>query len=143
VWDPLDVLCTGLGAWAGAGAVVGGASVGRGGAAVAGAGAAAGWAGAWAGVGLLVLATVRAFLDALADGLGVAVAVADEVGAAGLAGAWLLVVWAGAVRANTIAKVAAARALSWVVRQVRRERRRRPSSLAVPAGVSSRVGKSS
>ena len=44
----------------------------------------------------------------------------------GLAVVWLLAVWDGAARAKSTAKAAAVIALSWVVRQVSLDRRRRP-----------------
>ena len=125
------MLCTALGDGAGAGAWVGGASVGGGGAAAllgCGAGAAAeAWAGAGGRVGAAV-ATVLAGLCVLLAGLGVTVALAEDCAPVDLAAVWLLVACVGAVRANRIAKAAAATALSWVVRQVSRERRRRPPS---------------
>jgi hypothetical protein len=49
-----------------------------------------------------------------------------------------LVVWAGAVRANKVAKPTAVTALSCVARQVRRDRRRSPAERAVP-GCSSAI----
>jgi hypothetical protein len=76
----------------------------------------------------------RAAWAVLLTGLGVAL-VAEKGEWAGCTGAWLLVEWVGAVRANRIAKAAAARALSWALRQVRRERRRRPLSRSVAAGL--------
>lgn len=45
-------------------------------------------------------------------------------------------VWAGAVRANKVAKPTAATALSSVARQVSRERRRSPAERAAPGGSS-------
>ena len=45
-------------------------------------------------------------------------------------------VWAGAVRANRVAKPTAVTALSCVARQVRRERRRSPAERAAPGGPS-------
>ena len=51
--------------------------------------------------------------------------------ALGASVAWLAV-WAGAVRANKVAKPTAVTALSWVARQVRRERRRSPTARASP-----------
>ena len=48
-------------------------------------------------------------------------------------------VWAGAVRANSVAKPTAATALSSVARQVRRERRRNPAERAAAGGGSSEV----
>jgi hypothetical protein len=132
------VLCTALGDGAGAGAVVGGASVGGGAAALLGftAGAAAGWAGACAGDRVGAALAVAAFLAGLCvllAGLGVTVAWAEDCEPADcepadFAPVWLLVACVGAVRANRIANAAAATALSWVVRQVSRERRRRPPS---------------
>jgi len=64
--------------------------------------------------------------DALATGLELA------VGAG-----WLLIVAAGAVRANTTAKPTVAIAPSWVARQVSRDKRRSPWERASPAGSSS------
>lgn len=49
-------------------------------------------------------------------------------------------VWAGAVRANTVAMPTAVIALSWVARQVRRDMRRSPSERAAPGGSSARAG---
>jgi len=43
-------------------------------------------------------------------------------------------VWTGAVRANRVAKPTAVTALSWVARQVRRDRRRSPAERAEPVG---------
>jgi hypothetical protein len=136
--DPLDVLCTALGDGAGAGAVFGGASVGGGAAALLGcaAGTAAGWADACAGGVAAAALAVVAFLvglGVLRTGLGATVALAEDCELADcepvdFAVVWLLVACEGAVRANRIANAAAATALSWVVRQVRRERRRRPPS---------------
>jgi hypothetical protein len=123
------VLCTGLGAGAGAGGVLGGARVGEGG------GALAGWAAADDG-GVLGGALCRfGFLAArcVCVGVGVGLAV-GEAAVDGLTVVWLLAVWAGALRANRTANAAAAIALSWVVRQVSRERRRRPSARLPPAG---------
>jgi len=138
---------------AGAGAEVGGASVAgldAGGAAavwlaLAGPGAAA-WVPAWVpawGVGLAVPwppadAVARARLDrgfpeeeeeeeAEADA-----EAAEEFVAAGAAVLSPAVVWAGAVRANRVARPTAVTALSWVARQVRRERRRSPVARAAP-----------
>jgi hypothetical protein len=144
VWDPLDVLCTGLGAGAGAGGVVGGASVGGGAGALLGfaAGTAAGCAvGATApvvapAVAPPVVMPALAAGPALLVGLGAAF-VAEKGEWAGCTGAWLLAEWVGAVRANRIPKAAAARALSWALRLVRRERRRRPLSRSVAAGLGS------
>ena len=42
----------------------------------------------------------------------------------------LAVLWAGAVRANRVAKPTAVTALSWVARQVSRDSRRRPAARA-------------
>jgi hypothetical protein len=47
-------------------------------------------------------------------------------------GAACAVVWAGALRANKAAMPTAVTALSWVARQVRRDRRRSPSARASP-----------
>jgi hypothetical protein len=139
VWDPLDVLCTGLGAGAGAGGVAGGASVGGGAGALLGFDAGTAAEGCAVGATPVVAPVVAAALAAwpvLLTGLGAAV-VAEKGEWAGCTGAWLLVEWVGAVRANRIAKAAAARALSWALRQVRRERRRRPLSRSVAAGLGS------
>jgi hypothetical protein len=135
VWDPLDVLCTGLGAGAGAGGVAGGASVGGGAGALLGfaAGTAAG--GGAVGAARVVAAALAAW-PLLLTGVGVAF-VAEKGEWAGCTGAWLLAEWVGAVRANRIAKAAAANALSWALRQVRRERRWRPLSRSVAAGLGS------
>ena len=69
--------------------------------------------------------------------LGLGVRVGDAAGD-GLTAVWLLAVWAGALRANRTAKAAAAMALSWVVRQVSLDRRRRPSVRLLPPGSSRR-----
>ena len=122
------MLCTGLGAGAGAGGVLGGARVGDGG------GAAAGWVAAGDACALGGALRALCFLAAcvcVAVGVGVAVGVAA---ADGLTTVWLLAVCAGALRAKRTAKAAAAIALSWVVRQVSRESRRRPWDLLPPAG---------
>jgi hypothetical protein len=65
---------------------------------------------------------------------------AEETGAADADGpvpeaalAWSAV-WAGAVRANRVAKPTAVTALSCVARQVRRARRRSPAERAAPGG---------
>jgi hypothetical protein len=148
VWDPLDVLCTGLGAGAGAGGVVGGASVGGGAGALLGfaAGTAAGGCAAGAAPPVVALAVAPVVapvvMPALAAGpvllVGLGAAFVVEKGEwAGCTGAWLLAEWVGAVRANRIPKAAAARALSWALRLVRRERRRRPLSRSVAAGLGS------
>jgi hypothetical protein len=128
------VLCTGLGAGAGAGGVVGGASVGGGAAALLGFGAGAAAEGCAVGAPPVALALAAGLV--LLNGFGEApvAEIGDWVGGTG---AWLLAEWVGAVRANRIAKAAAARALSWVLRQVRRERRRRPLSRSVAAGLGS------
>ena len=124
------MLCTGLGAGAGAGGVLGGARVGDGG------GAAAGWVAAGDACALAGALRALCFLAAcvcVAVGVGLGVAAAD-----GLTTVWLLAVCAGALRAKRTAKAAAAIALSWVVRQVSRESRRRPWDLPPPAGSSKR-----
>ena len=51
-----------------------------------------------------------------------------------LGAGWLLTVAAGAVRANTVAKPTIASTPSWVVRQVRRDKRRSPRNRASRAG---------
>ena len=126
---------TGLGAGAGAGGALGGASVGDGGGAL-------GWAAAGGGGALgdalwafFFLAAARCVCVGLGLGLGVWV---GEAAGDGLTAVWLLAVWAGAPRANRTAKAAAAIALSWVVRQVSFDRRRRPSARLLPPGSSSR-----
>jgi hypothetical protein len=118
---------------AGAGAELGGASL----VDLDGAGAAfwLAWAVTWApawGTGAAAWAFARARLGwALADDeLGGAEA-GEEVFTAD-AVVSLAVVWAGALRANSVAKPTAVTALSWVARQVRRERRRRPAERAAP-----------
>ena len=135
---------------AGAGAVVGGASVGVGDG-VAGwlAGCGVGWPAAgevaagrvpagWAAcvtagaAALRVPAARRAFWVCRAMCDGAAVAFAGPAGGV----VWALAAGAGAVRANTIAKPTVANAPSWVVRHVRRPSRRKPAS-RVPAGESS------
>jgi len=118
---------------AGAGAVLGGASL----ADLDGAGAAfwlalaVTWAPAW-GAG----AAAWALADAVARArLGWAfpgeeldgAAAGGDVFAADAAVVSPAAVWAGAVRANKVAKPTAVTALSWVARQVRRERRRSPA----------------
>jgi hypothetical protein len=61
----------------------------------------------------------------------------DGAGVApGAAAVLLTVVCAGAVRANRVASPTAVTALSWVARQVSRDRRRRPSVRAAPGGSS-------
>ena len=67
---------------------------------------------AWAGVGAAVVA-----------GAVLAAGVAGRVGAGAV-----LAVWAGALRANSTANAAAVMALSWVARQVSRDRRRSATS---------------
>ena len=127
---------TGLGAGAGAGGVLGGARVGDGGGALGW--AAAGDDGTLAGAlwALFFLAAARC--ECVGAGLG------ERVGDAagdGLTAVWLLAVRAGALRANRTAKAAAAMALSWVVRQVSLDRRRRPSvRLLAPGSSRRRVG---
>lgn len=131
------MLCTGLGDGVGAGGVVGGASVGEAGALL-GRGAAAGWVD---GAGLLGRGVAEAFLCGC-RGLGVAAGRVEAAGVGVLAGrrvVWLLVVWAGAVRANSTANAAAVIALSWVARQVSRESRRSPSARPPAAGASSHL----
>lgn len=61
-------------------------------------------------------------------------AAAGETVAAGAVAVSLAAFCAGAVRANKAAKPTAATALSWVARQVRRERRRSPAARAAPGG---------
>ena len=133
--DPLEMVWTGLGAGAGAGGALGGASVGDGGGAL-------GWAAAGGGGALggalwafFFLAAARCVCVGLGLGLGVWV---GEAAGDGLTAVWLLAVWAGALRANRTAKAAAAMALSWVVRQVSLDRRRRPSVRLLPPGSSRR-----
>jgi len=63
-------------------------------------------------------------------GLGLELGVACAVGRT--TGLTAVVVWAPAARANRVAKATAVIALSCVARQVRRDRRRRPSSRAAP-----------
>jgi hypothetical protein len=133
----LEVLCTGLGDGAAAGAVVGGASVGEAGAALLGGAAGAADACAVAcvvGVGA-AFGTLRAAL-CLALGRAEAVAVGSaEVGVvAGFTVVWLLAVWAGAVRANRTANAAAVIAPSWVARQVSLDSRCSPSARSRAAG---------
>jgi len=124
VCDPLDVLCTGLGAGAGAGGVAGGASVG---AALLG-GAAAAVAGCAAGV-LAAGAAARCVAEWAGVGAAVVAGAVLAAGAAGRVGAGAaLAVWAGALRANSTANAAAVMALSWVARQVSRDRRRSATS---------------
>jgi len=125
------VLCTGLGAGAGAGGVLGGARVGDGGGVL-------GWVEAGDGGALAAALWCFGFLAVarwmcVGVGLGVGEAAGD-----GLTVVWLLAVCAGAVRANRTAKAAAVIALSWVVRQVSLERRRRPWARLLPAGSSRR-----
>jgi hypothetical protein len=117
------VLCTGLGAGAGAGGVLGGASVGEGGALLGW--AAAGDCGVLTGVlcAFGFLAAARCVCVGVGVGMGMAV---RATAVDGLTAVWLLAVWAGALRANRTANAAAAIALSWVARQDSRERRRRP-----------------
>ena len=137
----LDTVGVGAGAeaelvdGAGAGAVLGGASL----ADLDGAGVAfwLAWAAAWgAGAAAWALADAvartrlgwRAFLGEELDGAGAE----GDVFAADAAVVSLATVWAGAVRANKVAKPTAVTALSWVARHVRRERRRRPAVRAAP-----------
>jgi hypothetical protein len=141
----LDVVCTGVGDGAGAGAVVGGAGaddrvgvgvgVGAAGGGVLGCAVAAGWAAALVTArcrGLRAAVTFPRGYPEVCAGVGLA-----DAGALAGAAAWLLAVWAGALRANSTANAAAATALSCVVRQVSRERRRRPLVLLLPSGSSS------
>jgi hypothetical protein len=125
---------------AGAGAVLGGASV----ADLDGAGEACwlalavtwapAWgagAAAWALADVVALARARlgwAFPGEELDGAGAG----GDVFAVGAAVVSLAVVWAGAARANKVAKPSAVTALSWVARHVRRERRRRPAVRVAP-----------
>ena len=126
---------TGLGAGAGAGGALGGARVGDGGGALGW--AAAGDAGALAGAlwSFFFLAAARCVCVGV--GLGVC---AGEAAGDGLTAVWLLAVWAGALRANRTAKAAAVIALSWVVRQVSLDRRRRPSVAAAARVVQAQGG---
>jgi hypothetical protein len=92
----------------------------------------AGWAEDWA----LADADARARFGwaRLDDADGVAaggVVFAADAGVLSLAA-----VCAGAVRANNVAKPTAVTALSWVARQVRRDRRRNPAARAAPGGSS-------
>jgi hypothetical protein len=59
---------------------------------------------------------------------------ADADGSVPVAALAALAVWAGAVRANRVAKPTAVTALSCVARQVRRDRRRSPAERVAPAG---------
>ncbi len=61
---------------------------------------------------------------------------ADADSLALCAGAACAVVWAGAVRANKVAMPTAVTALSWVARQVSRDRRRSPAARASPGNSS-------
>ena len=140
--DPLDVVWTGLGAGAGAGGALGGARVGDGGGAlgwveggVEGR-AAGGAAGALAGGLRCFFFLAAARCVGVGAGLGVCV---GEATGDGLTAVWLAV-WAGALRAKSTAKAAAVIALSWVVRQVSLERRRRPCVLLSPGFSRRRVG---
>jgi hypothetical protein len=116
---------------AGAGGVVGGASCGVVatvvGAACWAAGA-DGWAAADFRVGELVTC---ARVTACCDGVAKAVGVAEAVGVA-VGGFWALVVFAGALCANTTAKPTVASVPSWVARQVSRPSRRMLASRACP-----------
>ena len=79
----------------------------------------------------------RRFLPCwLAAWLGVPAEAGDEADADGSVPVTALAVWAGAVRANRVAKPTAVTALSCVARQVRRERRRSPAERAAPGGPS-------
>ena len=127
---------------AGAGAVLGGASV----ADLDGAGAAfwlalaVTWAAAWgagAAAWALAEAVARArlgwaFPGEELDAVGAGAEAGGDVFAADAAVLWPAAVWAGAVRANRVAKPTAVTAPSWVARQVRRERRRSPAVRAAP-----------
>jgi hypothetical protein len=136
----LDTVGVGAGAeaelvdGAGAGAVLGGASL----VDLDGAGVAfwLAWAAAWgAGAAAWALADAAArtrlgwwaFLGEELDGAGAEGDVFADAAVVSLA-----TVWAGAVRANKVAKPTAVSALSWVARHVRRERRRRPAVRAAP-----------
>lgn len=81
-------------------------------------------------------APARAFLPWwLAAWLGVPAEAGDEGDADGsvpVAALAALTVWAGAVRANRVAKPTAVTALSCVARQVRRDRRRSPAERVAP-----------
>jgi hypothetical protein len=82
--------------------------------------------------------------DGLADGEGLLLlftAGRDDL-PGGLAGDWLAVECAGAVRANRAAKPTVTIALIWVARQVSRDMRRSPSRRARPAGSAYRAGRS-
>ena len=71
-----------------------------------------------------------------ADGVGVPAADAEVAGCVpGTVADWLAV-WVGAVRANKVAKPTAVTALSCVARQVRRERRCRPAERVASGGSS-------
>jgi hypothetical protein len=111
-------------------------------AAAAGPARAVGWVPAWTPAGLVPRAALWRCLEV---GEGVGVVGADVDGPAlGAAVAWPTVC-AGAVRANKVAKPTAVTALSWVARQVRRERRRSPTVRAASGGssiLSILVGKS-
>ena len=52
----------------------------------------------------------------------------------GVGRGWLTTVWAGALRANSVAKPTVASAPSWVARQVSRDRRRSPADRAASGG---------
>jgi hypothetical protein len=70
----------------------------------------------------------------LAEGVGVPAEEAETDGPVlGAVVAWSAV-WAGAARANRVAKPTAVTALSCVARQVRRDRRRSPAERAEPIG---------
>jgi hypothetical protein len=121
-----------LGGGAAVGVAAGGASVGD----LDGAGAAVGLAlavtcAAACGAGRLAEAVARARLRwALPGEVLDGAAAGEDVVAAGAAVVLPASVWAGAVRANRVAKPTAVIALSWVARQVRRERRRSPAARA-------------
>jgi hypothetical protein len=71
--------------------------------------------------------------EGVADAVGLALEAGDTV---------LLTVWAGALRANKVAKPTAVTVPSWVARQVRRDSRRSPAARAAPAGSSESARKS-
>jgi hypothetical protein len=72
----------------------------------------------------------------LAEGVGVPAEETEADGSVPEAVVAWSAVWAGAVRANRVAKPTAVTALSCVARQVRRERRRSPAERAAPGGPS-------
>ncbi len=121
---------------AGAGALLGGAGADLDDAGVAlllAVGWAAAWGAGWAPEPALALAAARGRLwRALPDGEADGAETVGDACAAGAVAESLTVVWAGAVRANRAAKPTAVTALSWVARQVRRDRRRSPAERAAP-----------